>query len=283
MKSFFLIILSAISVCLLSCQANQNERDSYNEAADSTSDKTTANDPVKLVKTGDLSFKLTDVQKGVRRVAEITNGYGGMLMYQAIDAAEQNKKLLPLSNDSLLQISTTVPTAEIRARVPSEHLEAFMFAIMDIGYSVNNSRLQIDDKSLEFLQNRLKQTARESVIGRKQKTDTNRLQNLALRDESIDQAIANKRIDADVAFSTIHLQLFQNPLVRKEMVVNTDIDHFQLSFSERLRQAFSNGWHVFLNLLLVVANLWAVLLAAMLAYTGYRYWLHKKARPSASV
>lgn len=169
-----------------------------------------------------------------------------------MESVEQGRKELRLSSDSVLVITAVAPRADIVARVPSQNLETFLYAIADLGYFTNNSHYQVDDKSLPYLENALKQKNRtERLIQDKQtaKSKTTTLQTIALKDEAIEQQISNTAIDADVNYSTVSLTLYQNALIQRETVANTYLDTYDLSFWKRFGYAFENGWDYFLNFL----------------------------------
>ena len=147
-------------------------------------------------------------------------------------------------------------------RVPSEKLEVVLNGAADLGYFTANSTLHIDDRSLAFLENGLKQKNRTGSIS-SQKT-------IAFKDEMVDRFIQNKTIDADVAYSTVSLRLFQNAIVHKEVIANYVVADYTLPFSQRLGNNLSKGWDYFLGLLLALANLWAFLLSGVAVYIIYR-------------
>lgn len=92
----------------------------------------------------------------------------------------------------------------------------------------------------------------------------------------VNQEIANRAIDAGVNYSTVSLSLFQNPLVRKEVIANYIISDYQLPFGQRLQQAASNGWQYFLGFLLTLVHFWMFILLGILCYFGYRHFIQKK-------
>ena len=49
----------------------------------------------------------------------------------------------------------------------------------------------------------------------------------------------------------VSLSLFQNPLVRKEIIANYYTSAYSLPFGKKLAAAFSSGWEYFLKLSLV--------------------------------
>lgn len=276
--------LSLLVLCFLfSCQNNNgDQKESVVNLTDSTSVTGLTGDSVKLVKTASINFKVKDATQSTRAVSGLAQKYGGMLTYQSIEAVELAQRSLKVSSDSVLVITAATPHADITARIPSQHLEAFLFDVADLGYYTGSSKLQVDDKSLAYLENSLKQKNRTNALSRTPTGKTKAAairQAITIRDETIEQQMANKAIDADVQYSTINLALSQNPLVRKEMVANTNMDDYQLSYGPRFRNAVADGWNAFLDFVLLLTQLWMFILFGLAIFFTYKVW-QKRSRPA---
>jgi hypothetical protein len=279
MKPALSLLTAILLLSFTSCQNNADEKASIATLTDSTSVTGLTGDSVKLVKTAGINFKVKNVEQSTRAVSSLAQKYSGMLTYENMENVEEGHRELKLSADSLMAITITTPRADITARIPSQNLEAFMFEVADLGYYTGSSKLQIDDKSLDYLENALKQKARAEVLSHaspgKPKSHTV-LQTIAVRDEAIEQQMANKTIDADVNYSTVNLNLFQNAIVRKEIVANTSLDDYQLPFAKRLGNAFTNGWQFFLSFLIALVNLWMFIILGITVIISYKYWQQKR-------
>ncbi len=279
MKRF--LSISLFLLFLYSCQNQKaNEDKAYaSSLADSTSTSGLTGDSVKLVKTAGIRFKVSNVEQSLKALSALAQQKGGRIYDQSFQAVEGDKKELKVSDDSLLVIATVSPQADVTVRVPSQNLEAFLFETADLGYYTGNSNLKIDDRSLIYLQNALKQKGREEVLAKPSSakpTVAGKQQAIELKDEAVDQFIANKNTDADAQYSTVNLTLFQNAVVRKEMIANYVIDKYELPFASRLKNALSNGWEAFLNLLLALSHLWVFILLGLFGFAVYKYQQTKK-------
>ena len=265
-------------VTLVSCQNNVDKLDRRQRLSDSTSVTGLTGDAVKLVKTASINFKVKNVEQSTKAVSLLAQKYGGMTYNQNFRSTENGKKELKVSGDSILAVSTITSLADMTVRIPSQYLEAFLFDVADVGYYTANSQLQIEDKSLLYLENILKQNSREDALRTvATRHDTSTTSNIVeVKDEAIQQFIANKSIHADAAYSTVSLTLFQNALVRKEMIANDDLDSYELPFQERLSNSLSAGWESFLSFLLIILNLWMFILVSLLIFFTYRYYQHKR-------
>ncbi len=287
MKPFPLLLLLVLTL-LLSCQNNGNQQDPdllHRRLSDSTSVSGLTGDSVKLVRTANLQFKVGNVEEKTKAVSEVARQYGGMIYYQNFRNVEEGKKELPFSEDSLLVISTHTPVADLTVRVLAENLESFLYAAKDLGYYTGSSNLQVDDRSLHYLENALKQKNRSGALtsprasGSKAPTT---LETIQVKDDAIDKFIANKAIDADASYSTVSLSLYQNAVVRKEVIANYVVSDYELPFGERLVNALGNGWEIFLNFLLTLMHFWLFIVLFILSWVGYRYYFPKGKQTLAS-
>jgi hypothetical protein len=198
---------------------------------------------------------------------------GGMVFDFSLQSITDKQKELKISNDSLLVISASSPTADIIVRVPSGNLENFMYRVADLGYYTGSSHLHVDDKSLEFLQNSLKQRASNQVMHQmpSKKSIASAKTTQEIMEQSIARQIENRMINADVNYSLVSLKLFQNPVIRREVIANYVLSDYGLPLGQRFSNAISAGSGYFFDFLLAIVHLWMFLLAGILVYILYRY------------
>jgi hypothetical protein len=264
---------------LYSCQNNINEIASLKSLNDSTTVTGLTGDSVKLARKADIHFKVKEVEQSIRTISGLAQQMGGMIFHQRLESVENERKEIKLSADSLLVITSITPQADIIVRVPAENLEAFLYGAADMGYYTSTSQLDIDDLSLHYLENVLKQQSRTTAltlpVAQPNKFSDNII-TVAVRDEAIEQQIRNGFIDADVQYSSVHLTLFQNVLVRKEVIANNLLSGYQLPFSQRIGNAVNDGWMLFQGFVIVVAHLWIFILSGLLLYFSFRFWRRRQ-------
>ena len=268
MNPYRLLSLLVPIVFLFSCNQHSSETNDI-AVSDTTSFTGVVDGSVKLVKTASIRSKVKDIETGIHTLSQVVHQHQGMVFHQTITSNQINEKELALSDDSLLIVSTYSPTASVTVRVPAENLQQFLFDVSSIGYLTDKNTLDIKDKSLEYLQNKLKQNNRRSIPAK-----TNMINNVKLKDEAADQKVANLAIDADVRYSPVTIELYQNQIIKKEVVANHHISSYQLPFSARFLAALKNGIVIFESFILMLLNLWAVILLGVFVYFGYR--LYKK-------
>lgn len=280
MKALYCLYILSFSLFIFSCNSSAiKQQEEVIALSDTTSVNGFSGDEVKLVKTAGLHCKVHDVEKSTRAVSAIAQQFGGMVFNLSMEYEETGRNELPLSADSLMIVTVATPQANMTIRMPSQNLEAFMYGVADIGYFTRSSTLNIDDRSLQYLENNLKQQSRTAVITgsslRRDKSFTH-TRPIQVKDDVIDKQLANKSIDAQVNYSTVSLNLYQNQVIRKEVVANYAVADYQLPFSQRLGNAISNGWQMFQSFLLVLAHLWMFVFITAGGYFYYRFLQHKR-------
>jgi hypothetical protein len=155
-----LLFFPALFIIISGCQNNTGENELAKALTDTTSITGITGDSVKLVKTASIDFKVKDVEKAGWGVSALAQQLGGKIFHQQLETVEGERKELKMSDDSLMVITAYTPRQAITVRIPSENLELFIHNIADLGYYTSSSRLDIEDKSLVFLENELKQINR---------------------------------------------------------------------------------------------------------------------------
>lgn len=275
MKALILSVTVVLFLLLSGCNTN-NENDGISKfnTSDTTSGSGSAKDVARLIKTAAINIKVKNAEESARAISNLTKRSGGMVFHRKIESTEENHKELSITTDSILSIKVFSPHAEMKVRVPSANLGEFLFNISDLGYFTADSRLDIEDKTLNYLENRLKQENRLSALSNAS-IKTNKvstvLNSIVIRDEAIAQNIANKNIEADVAYSVVDIALYQNPIVKKEIMANNNIGNIDLPLGKRLASAMDEGLQYFISIVLVILHLWVFILIGLMFVFGYRY------------
>ena len=89
---------------------------------------------------------------------------------------------------------------------------------------------------------------------------------LGLKDDMVDQQISNREIDAAVKFSVVSLSFYESNTINKEIIANDDPSAYNLPFIKRLGMAIEDGWAVFVDVIIYLANLWALIIIGLAAW-----------------
>ncbi|QEM12567.1 DUF4349 domain-containing protein [Mucilaginibacter rubeus] len=244
-------------------------------SADSTKVEIT---PTKLVKTADMRFKVKNVQQTGDAIAALTARDGGMVMHHQMQADVERSEDIRVSNDSVKRVSALRTNADMTVKVPSEKLEGFMTEVAHMGMYVTLRKMDIEDRTLDYLSEKLKLKNRQDLVDQQKKGKVvikNPVNVMLLKDDMVDQQIGNMRTDEAVKYSIVTLSFYQSNFINQEMIANDDPSAYQLPFVNRLAIALNNGWQLFVELILGLANLWVFITLGIGLWAMYRYYKRK--------
>ncbi|NHA08034.1 DUF4349 domain-containing protein [Mucilaginibacter sp. HC2] len=281
MKTKILMLPLAAVLLLGACKGSGSHYEAINNssAADSAV-VTTANLTAlpKLVKTADMRFKVKNVQQTAEKITTLTVKNNGMVMHHQMESTVRDSKDFRISNDSVNRVSSFNTSADMTVKIPSEHLEEFMTEVAHMGMYVTMRKMDIEDKSLDFLSAKLKLNSRKELVDQQKKgkvTIKNPVNVLLLKDDMVDGQIGNLKIDDAVKYSIITLNFYQSNTILQEHIANDDPSDYNLPFFSRLAGAFANGWHLFMEAILAIANLWVFILAGISILLLIRFYRRK--------
>ncbi|KAA8479735.1 uncharacterized protein DUF4349 [Arcticibacter tournemirensis] len=279
MKTPASIFCSVIFFFFAACSSNKHESaEMYPSADSSMSVSGMRGDSIKLVKTAGMTIKVKNIYESSRTISEKARVLGGIVTHHNIETFQDKEKNLQISADSVLVISAYSTHADITVKVPTDNLEKFMNEIASVATFTLNSRLDIEDKSIDYLASSMKQKIRQELLidGRKKAVKTADATALIEKEDGkIDQEINKRRIDADVRYSAVSLNLIQPPLIQKEVIANSDLSVHNLPISQRVSNAFYSGWHLFISFFVALVHLWVFILLGLVFWMGFRFYKAK--------
>lgn len=280
MKTKILMLLLAAVLLLGACKGSGSHYEAINNSATDTVASATMDSTAspKLVKTADMRFKVKNVQQTAEKITALTVKNSGMVMHHQMESAVRDSKDFRITDDSVNRVSSFNTTADMTVKIPSEHLEEFMTEVAHMGMYVTMRKMDIEDKSLDFLSAKLKLNSRKELVDQQKKgkvTIKNPVNVLLLKDDMVDGQIGNLKIDDAVKYSIITLSFYQSNTILQEHIANDDPSAYNLPFFSRLAGAFANGWHLFMEAILVIANLWVFILAGVGILLLIRFYRRK--------
>jgi hypothetical protein len=278
MKTKILIPLAGV-ILFCACKG-RGGYEVVNNSSSSASDTVKADSiaGAKLVKTAGINFKTRDVRQTEQKINALTGAIAGMIIHQQITSTPDRSQEVKISADSVMRIVSLNTRAEMTVRVPSARLEAFMDSVAGMGLYVTDRSFDVTDKTLDYLSARLKLKSREELVkqqhtGKVVIKDPSKV--IDLKDDVIDQQIGNRQIDSDVRNSTVNLSFYQSNSIAREVIVNDDPSNYELPFFRRMLMACENGWQLFMDMMVGLADIWFLLLC------GVGLWWYIRYRKSA--
>ncbi|MGO4875895.1 DUF4349 domain-containing protein [Pedobacter psychrotolerans] len=274
------IIAIAIILTIFGCN-NANKNDQNVEAKESimaVDSVATVAEP-KIIKTADMRFRVKNVQNIKEQLSQTIKAQGGTVAEFSIESIIQETQKVKQSVDSLKEITSYRTEGYLVANVPAEKLDDFTNTVAKMAVFVDNQSLKLDDQSLAYLGNRMKAGNRieaanqmNKVAGRK---STSVETSLNIKDDYVDKKLQNLSIDNRVRYSTITLQFYQDNTIKTTVVANDDIYDYKPAFGNRLWMGIINGWTIFKELIIGLANIWALILTGVAIFFLIRYFIRK--------
>jgi len=265
------LALVAGVVLLGACKQKTYEADNDRSADSASVAKMadTSGNSQKLVKTAAISFKVKNVQQTSESISALVKTNGGIVMHHNVESSITQSHDVQLNNDSVMRVSSFTTNADMTVKVPVEKVDEFLNTVSHMGIYVTQSRMDIEDKSLDYLSAQLKLNSRLDLVAR-QKAGKVVIKDpgavLNLKDDLVDEQISNKKIDDEVKYSTISLEFYQSNTIYKEIVVNDDPSAYGLPFTSRMLNALNNGWQLLADLVVGLMNLWALIVCGIIVW-----------------
>ena len=281
MKRHFAIVALA-AIIFAGCNAEHKA-----ESLDYASTDTIAADAVangelveKMTKTADMRFRVKDVQRTKEDLSTTIRKQGGLVMEFNINSSIQNSEKVKFSSDSLKEITAYRTDGYLVARVPSDQLDDLTNKVAGMAVFVDNQSLKMEDKSMDYLENKLKAENRIKAVERINKVATKKSANvetsLNIKDDYVYRKIENLSIDKRVKYSTISLSFYQDNTIKTMIVANDNIYDYKPDFFRRLGLNLLDGWMYFKEFILFLSKLWMFVLAGVAAFFVIRYYTKKQ-------
>jgi len=264
-----LALVAGVVLLGASCKQKSYETDKLNSYADSTTTSSVDTVAQKLVKTADIRFKVKNVSQASEDISALVSKDSGVVIHHKVSVSIEQTHDVPLNNDSLMRVLAFNTNADMMVKLPVEKVDNFLNSVTRMGIYVTERRMDIEDRSLDYLEAKLKVRNRAELVAKERAgkvviKDPTAVINL--KDDLVDGQINNKRIDDAVKYSVISLNFYQSNTIYKEVVANDDPSAYDLSFFKRMSNSIDNGWHMLADLIVAITNLWAFILAAIVSW-----------------
>lgn len=281
MKRHFAIVALA-TIIFVGCSAEHKSETADYTATDTIAAEAVSNGELveKMTKTADMRFRVRDVQRTKENLSATIKKQGGLVMEFNINSAIQNSEKVKFSSDSLKEITSYRTDGYVIARVPSDQLDDLTNQIAGMALFVDNQSLKMEDKSLDYLENKLKTENRIEAVEKINKVATKKSANvetsLIIKDDYVDKKIENLNIDKRVKHSTISLSFYQDNTIKTMIVANDNIYDYKPDFLRRLGLNLMDGWMYFKEFILFLSRLWMFVLLGVIAFFVIKYYTKKQ-------
>jgi hypothetical protein len=275
------LIYGILSLTAFGCSSDKKSSAYADEVQKLSSGASDTSVTEKIVKTADMKFRVKDVQSTKEKLGSILKAEGGTIAeFNMHSQIRQNEKV-KYSADSLLELTSYRVEGLIVAKIPAEKLDDFTNQVAGMAVFIDDQSLKQDDQSINYLSNQLKNKNKQEAVTQLNNSVSGKKisvaeKSLALKDEYVDNKVNNLLTDRNVRYSTITLNFYQDNTIKKMIVVNDELSDYRPDFFKRFWLSFENGWSIFKEFILILANLWAVLLIIIVGYFIFRHYRRKK-------
>lgn len=291
------VLLAGFVISCKQSDATTGETSSASDASAATTDSVasvskTTQTPLKtpqhkFVRTADIKCKVRDVYHSTEMIEDATKRFGGFVTYTNLQSTVSNEDQTKISPDSSLVTTKYKVENNITLRVPNQRMDTLVKCIAkQVGF-LNYRVIKADDVSLQLLSNKLAQHRSESNESRLAKDIDTKGKKLtqvmdaeavldAKKEAKDEKTIQNLSLKDQINYSTLTLELYQDPSIKQVLVVNEkSINAYRPHIGLQVWDSVKTGWFTLEAIIAFVIMLWPFLLFGGIGIWGYRTYLKK--------
>ncbi len=287
MKKLQIIICSTLILFAISCKGAdfESEEKSKNSVTDYTEVSASelgldsiASAKRKIIHTADVSFRVKNVLTAITRLEAMTKSLGGAATTSNMYNEQQDQTTLPYSRDSLKEVISFRATAQLTLRVPAQYRDSILNELPAMATYIDHRNISQSDASFNYLSNKLKTTANKSYADKVEHKAKNGKEILLAQDKNeanIDKIIYNYKIDDDVAFATIKIDIYEPAQTVTAIIADTEAAA-KISFDKSIVVALGNGWYIMQKGIALFVLLWPIWLLLILIVIAKKSSFYQK-------
>lgn len=271
MKKIFFII--SCCLILISCNSAKENSFSKNIVSESTSEefaedndaviqespKKDIHTEIKIIKTGRLGIKVTNIEKTKQHIDTLISKYNAYY-----------------SNESF-EVGNNYKTIDLTIRIPNKNFEALISRIEKENKIIEYKEIQSNDITKEYIDLNIRLENKHNYLNRyrdllKQAKSVKEIleieEQIRVLEEEIESTEGGIRfLDNQVDYSTLNLQ------INKEFEYTSPLRE---NFFEKLKQSLSGGWNGIIQLTLFIIRIWPLWIFLFLFIWLFRKVIKKR-------
>jgi hypothetical protein len=225
-----------------------------------------------MIRSASMRFRVKDLQQGTAALERIVEDHSGYLLGSTLDRHVEEQTLQRISADSNEERTSYTLEADLRFRVPATDLDSILRAISAQADILDHREVLAEDASIPVLSTRLSaQRHAESATSIEHLYDKGQAKlkdvipahriKAEEKEKSESDAIRELTLRDQIAYSDVHLQVYQRKAVQIEhLAINIPAPPYEPPFGHKLAESFIDGLHFIPELVLVLARFWLPLL-----------------------
>lgn len=218
------------------------------ESMPSSSAASYAPEGMAFVRTADLKFRVKNVKKASEYVEALAIKFGGFTEYTHMASSQVYRNEVPMSRDSLLEITNYELSNQITIRVPNIMLDTVLRSMGQLVDFLDYRTITANNVTLQLKAARLARDRAARAQGKIQNAkDGNTIKGSnADNDNQMDADIAELTQDgltSDIELSKVTLYIYQRPQAQKQMLANPeDISEYSPGFFAKMGESLKIGF-----------------------------------------
>lgn len=238
----------------------------------------------KLIKTSNLVFKVTDVEKATLGIEHLVYRYGGFTLKSEITTTVEQSNTLRINQDSVLEVGISNIENNMTIRVPQFLLDTLLIKLSHLWVELDERTVNAEDVTIDFLANDLRAKIHQKTavnINKAAQQPGNKLDDVVdaeraaneYLENSIQKQIDNMSLQDRVDYATVTLHFYQDEVLYKKRIASYDISDYKASFGSEFVDALAFGWKIILGFVLFLAKGWSVLLISFGIFLMIYYFI----------
>src|SRR5450631_534422 len=211
----------------------------------------------RFIRTASLRFKVPSVSEAVTVIENRTRALGGFVGFSHFVNNVLDSTGVSISRDSAMQIIHYSTSGFLTLRVPDFMLDSLLAELRPMSSIILDREIGADDVSIQMLSHQLT-VRRAGKTQERLATDIRQRERKLLDIEQTEKTLEDRQALADeakiaglnledaVRFSTISLEIYQDPGIRYvEIAREKNITEYQAPFLYQVGESLSYGWQGF--------------------------------------
>ncbi len=233
----------------------------------------------KFIRTAELKFRVGEVLPATLEIENVALRNQGFVTTSNLSCELEYSEVQPISRDSALETTRFSVHAHLVIRVPYRQLDTTLRAMNHLMQHLDYRNVRAEEVALKLLTEQLVQQRQNDYQQELNRASQNgkqaillpaadrKLNSRTIADES---RIARLKLEDAIQFSTVEIDIYQAPQIRRQTIANTEIQPAQWNFWWQLGKALRSGVDLMQMLVLGLAHIWVVILLVVLAYFGLK-------------
>lgn len=233
-----------------------------------------------FVRTANLRFRVNEVAGASYAIEDLIAKLDGHVTYTHLNSQIDYVQNIDVRKDSTLEMLHYTVQNNISIRIPDYHLDSALKGLVPLVDYLDYRTIRAEDVTHRYRTNRKEVKRLQKHTKRLEKAIDEKgsklKQTVRTEDKLLEQrarmdnvAEANERLEDQIAYSTIVINIYQRQGIKKTLMANEkSVESFEPGLAAKLWESLHFGWSIVEGILLFVTRFWSmILLVLALTYT----------------